>query len=544
VTLEGPEAIAPMQAPMSASEYVDALAQTGVTMGCVLDRHGRILIFDEGCERATGFTAAEVVGRDAREMVIPPEEAEAFGAFLAEVWETRQSSPQVGHWLTRAGERRLIAWSNRPVLDSDGEVLNLFTAGIDLTERERAIGELKALHEQLEERAGALSELAAEQSALRRVATLVAAEATPRLIFDTVSSEVARLVGADGGAVMRFEEERAVFAGRWNADPERAAYPDVAWIPLDLDSATARVYRRGEAARIESYAELAGDVGEAMLTHGYRCSAAAPVAVAGELWGAIVVAGADESALPSGTTERRLAAFAELVALALANAHAREQLLASRARIVQVADEERRRLERDLHDGAQQRLVSLAQRLYLARRRLVEDPAEAAEHLETATAEVREALEDLRRVAHGLHPPILTQSGLGPALAALARRSHLPVALDGVPEERVDPAVETAVYYLVSEALTNAAKHAGATSVRVELRLRDGCLAVEVRDDGVGGATLADGSGLRGLTDRVEALGGTLTLTSVPRRGTTVRAELPLSGARPDQAGATARPAT
>jgi PAS domain S-box-containing protein len=309
---EGLEFDVHVRAPMSASEYVDVLAEAGVTMGCVLDREGRIVIFDAGCERSTGFTAAEVVGRDAREVVIPPEEADAFGAFLDEVWETKSSSPQVGHWLTRKGERRLIAWSNRPILAPGGEVLHLLTAGIDLTERERARRELQTLHQQLEERARALAELADEQSALRRVAVLVAGDAVPQLVFDTVSAEVAALLGAETSAVMRFEEGGvATFVGRWSAIPP--AYPSGTEVPLDSDSAVARVYRSGRPARIERYDDVAGDVARAMRGHGYRCSAAAPVSVAGRLWGSVVVAATEERALPPEATERRLAAFAELV---------------------------------------------------------------------------------------------------------------------------------------------------------------------------------------------------------------------------------------
>jgi PAS domain S-box-containing protein len=504
--------------------YIDALARTGVGMVCVLERDGRIAVFDQGCERATGFTAEEVVGRDARDVVIPPDEREAFDEFLEHVWRHGMSSPQVGHWLTREGERRLISWSNRPIVDDAGEMTQLFTVGIDLTERERANEELRAVHEELAQRLWELEQLAAEQSGLRRVALLVAGEASPGVLFDAAAGEVARLFGAETAAVVRFDGGRGVFAGRFGVgEVVNATGTSVA---LDADSAVARVYQTGRSARVDAYDELGGETAEIMRQAGYRCSAAAPVTVGGRPWGAVVVAAVDPEVLPPETTERRLEAFAQLVSLALATADAREQLLASRKRLVQVADEERRRLERDLHDGAQQRLVSIGQRLHLAKR-FLDDPEKALEQLEISSAEVSGALEDLRRLANGLHPAILTEAGLRAAIGGLARRSPVPVTLDGLPEERFPADVETAAYYLVSEALTNAAKHAEASRVTVAVRARDGSLVVEVADDGRGGATLEGGTGLRGLTDRVEAVGGRLELTSTPG-GTTLCAVLPL----------------
>ena len=515
----------PVTFPGGSAHYIDALARTGVGMVCVLDRDGRIAVFDHGCERVTGWTAAEVVGRDARGLVIPPDEWEAFDEFLAHVWAVGMSSPQVGHWLTRDGERRLISWSNRPILDDSGEVTQLFCVGIDLSERDRANAELRAVHGELAERLWELEQLAAEQSSLRRVALLVAGEATPSVLFDAAAGEVARLFGAETAAVVRYEGERGIFLGRFGG-VGAVVNETGTHVRLDADSAVARVFRTGRTARVDAFDELGGQTAEVMRVAGYRCSAAAPVAVGGRLWGAIVVAATTIEALPAETTERRLEAFAQLVALALATADAREQLHASRKRLVQVADEERRRLERDLHDGAQQRLVSIGQRLHLAKRFLGDDAA-TLEQLDISAAELTGALDDLRRLANGLHPAILTEAGLRAALHSLARRSALPVTLEADLDGRFPAEIETASYYLVSEALTNAAKHADATSVSVGVRERDGRLVVEVADDGRGGATLDAGTGLRGLSDRVEAVGGTLAITTSPR-GTTLRAELPL----------------
>ncbi len=508
--------------------YIEALAKTGVGMICILTRDGRIVAFDEGCERATGFTAAEVVGMDARDVVIPPDEIDDFGRFLDAVWETGDSSPQVGHWLTREGERRLISWSNRPIVDGEGEVTQLFTVGIDLTARERANAELRAVHDELAQRLYELELLAAEQSGLRRVALLVAGEAKPEAVFDAVAAEVARIFSAETAAIARYDDgDMATFVGRWNGGPTDA-FPADLRLDLREDSAVARVARTRQAVWIERYDEVEGGVSARMRSHGLRRAAATPVTLGGRLWGAVVVAAADQDALPPGDTERRLEAFAQIVALGLANADAREQLLASRKRLVTVADEERRRLERDLHDGAQQRLVTIAQRLYLAQRSLGADDEAAGQELDICVAEVRDAIDDLRRLATGLHPPILTEAGLRPAIWSLVRRSPLPVSLGEVPEQRFSAEIETATYYLVSEALTNTAKHAQATEANVAVRTYDDLLVVEVADDGVGGADPAAGSGLRGLSDRVEAVGGSLAITSTTG-GTTLRASFPLA---------------
>jgi signal transduction histidine kinase len=226
-------------------------------------------------------------------------------------------------------------------------------------------------------------------------------------------------------------------------------------------------------------------------------------------------------------TEDRLVNFAELAGQAIANAAAREELAASRARIVEAGDAERRRLERNLHDGAQQRLVATSLSVRLAASRAKADP-QLRGMLERAGDELSLALEELRELARGLHPAILSDLGLGPALETLAERAPVPVdvdvALDG---ERLPEPVEAAAYYVVAEALTNIAKYAQASEARVRVGRDDARAFVEVVDDGVGGADETCGSGLRGLADRVEALGGRLTVTSPAGAGTRLRAELP-----------------
>ena len=250
---------------------------------------------------------------------------------------------------------------------------------------------------------------------------------------------------------------------------------------------------------------------------------AAPIVVGGRLWGA-VAAGSAAGPFPADA-EERLGAFAELVAQAIANVDARLQLQASRARIVEAADAARRRLERDLHDGAQQRLVGLAIHLRLLAKRV---GPEAAPAVEACIAELLTALEELRDLARGLHPAVLTERGLTPALEALAARSSLPVAVHAALERRLPEAHEVALYYVALEALTNVAKYAGAQSADIRVGHADGWAEIEIADDGVGGADAAAGSGLRGLADRVEALNGRLEVHSPAGAGTTLRATVPL----------------
>ena len=263
---------------------------------------------------------------------------------------------------------------------------------------------------------------------------------------------------------------------------------------------------------------------------------AAPIVVSGRLWGATSISnGGDLGAFPAGV-EERLEKFTNLVAVAVANAEAREQLTASRARIVQAGDAERRRLERNLHDGAQQRLVSLALSLRIAESRLPDDPGAAARLLAEAGQELALGLEELRELARGIHPAVLTDHGLTPAVEALAARATVPVDVSGLPPERLAEPIEAAAFYVVSESLTNVAKYAAASRASVDLARDDGLLVVVVSDDGVGGADADKGSGLRGLSDRVEALGGRLRVSSEPGHGTTVRAELPLNQRNLDRA--------
>ena len=263
---------------------------------------------------------------------------------------------------------------------------------------------------------------------------------------------------------------------------------------------------------------------------GFRSSVGVPVSVEGRLWGVMIVAFADAE-LPPSDIETRLAGFTELVATAIANAEARAEAIASRARIVAAADQARRRIERDLHDGAQQRLVTLALQLRGTRAAVPPELAELGVQLDHAIAGVTGALDELREIARGIHPAILADGGLRPALRALARRSPIPVRVDVHLEARPPEQVEVSAYYVVAEALTNAARHTRASAVSVEADVAGDALRIAISDDGAGGASFTGGTGLAGLKDRVEALGGRIFLDSPAGAGTSLRVELPLTSA-------------
>ncbi len=260
-----------------------------------------------------------------------------------------------------------------------------------------------------------------------------------------------------------------------------------------------------------------------------RSSVGRPIVVGGEVWGVIVASKESDGPFPANT-ESQMAAFADLAAIAIENARTHAELTASRARVVTAADGARRRIERDLHDGVQQRLVSLLLLLQHAQLTVPPDLHELRARLRDIAAGVTGAFDELREVARGIHPAVLAHGGLGPALRALARRSVLPVDVEVRLQGRLPERVEVSAYYVVSEALTNAAKHAKASIVTVTATgdTDSGVLRVRVQDDGVGGAAFAAGTGLMGLKDRVEALGGRMVLDSPRTAGTTLSAVLPL----------------
>jgi signal transduction histidine kinase len=368
--------------------------------------------------------------------------------------------------------------------------------------------------------------IADEQAALRRVATLVARAAPPQEVFTAVAEEVGRLLAADFAVLVRYDPPDTVeLVGTWTSTGAPAPTPVGGRPPLGGRNVSTLVWQTGRPARIDYDDATSGGIGQVALRDwGLRSSVGVPVSAEGQLWGAIAVALTGEESLPADT-ESRLAGFTELLATAIANAEAQAEVTASRARIVAAADQARRRIERDLHDGAQQRLVTLALRLRAAQ---ATAPPGLGGQFEEAAAEATSALHELRETVRGIHPAILADGGLRHALKALARRCPVPVDLR-VHTERLPEPVEVSTYYVVAEALTNVAKHSRASAVSVEVEVAGEVLRVAVHDDGVGGADLARGTGVVGIKDRVEALGGRIVLYSPPGAGTTLRAELPLT---------------
>jgi signal transduction histidine kinase len=371
-----------------------------------------------------------------------------------------------------------------------------------------------------------LQALLAEQAALRRVATMVAGGTPAPALFDRVCEELGALLEVKSTDMIRYEDGRfATVVGTWTGN-DTPSFPVGERIPVEGETVTAKLYRSGRPERVDDYDDVEGELAARLREFGIRSVVGAPIYVAGRLWGAVMVTSELPRAFPAGT-EARISSFAELVTAALANVDAREQLAASRARIVEAADAARQRIERDLHDGAQQRLVSLALSLRLLESTLEPDSA-ASRKLAVARAELDAALEELRELARGIHPSILTDRGLEAALAAVAARSTVPVELDLDSCGNLPLSVQTTAYFVVAEALTNASKHAHSDRTRVRVAVGDGHTTVEVRDDGSGGVDPSRGSGLSGLADRVSALGGTLEIDSPAGEGTTIRARIPV----------------
>jgi signal transduction histidine kinase len=371
-----------------------------------------------------------------------------------------------------------------------------------------------------------LIRLAEEQAALGRVATLVAQGAAPDELVAAVSEEVGRLLRVDFTRLGRYGADATVsLAGGWNRNS--AYVPEDLRSPLGGRDVSTLVWQTGQAARMDRYSRTQGEVSVLAMRYGFRSSIGSPIMVGARLWGVMIAGTAGSRPLPRNT-EERLDRFTDLVATAIANAEARAELNASRMRIVAAADQTRRRIERDLHDGIQQRLVTLQLALNGAIDSLPEEQRELGAELRRTQQGLRELLEEVLEVSRGVHPAILYEAGLGPALRSLARRSTVPVELDVQVEGRLPTTIEVAAYYVISEALTNAAKHAAASVINVTVERRDGPLHIQVSDDGIGGANPKSGTGLIGLTDRVEAVGGRITITSPPTVGTTMVADLPL----------------
>jgi len=388
-------------------------------------------------------------------------------------------------------------------------------------ERERGADALRDSRDEL-------ARIADEQAALRRLATLIAHAAPPTEVFDAVAREMGRLLGSMHILVVRYEPgATAVIVGSWNnrVDLDPTMPLGSRWT-LEPGTVSELVSRTGVPGRVRAYVGD-GEFVTRLRALGVVSSVGCPIVVDRCLWGVVIASSSTAEQLPPDTEEHMLE-FTELAAAAIANAQGNADLRASRARVVAAADEARRRIERDLHDGTQQRLVSLGLELRGVEDAIPQEMEDVREHLARTAKSLEEAVVDLQELSRGLHPAILAKGGLQPALTVLARRSAIPVELDVRLRGRLAQRLEVTVYYVVSEALTNATKHAFASAVHIGLTASDGVIRLSVRDDGIGGADPGCGSGLIGLTDRVEALGGRLSVVSPAQGGTTLLVELPL----------------
>jgi signal transduction histidine kinase len=373
-----------------------------------------------------------------------------------------------------------------------------------------------------------LAEVEAEQAALRRIAALLARSVPAGEVFDAVVDEVRSLMGVEATGLVRYEADKTATVLALSAEAGARVILPGDNFSTEGQSVAALVLRTGLPAREDDYTNATG--GEEHVRRfreaGVRSAVGAPVQLRERVWGLLGVYSMQRRLPPD--TESRLTDFAALVASAIANVQAWSELEASRVRIISAGDEARRRVMRDLHDGAQQRIVALA----LKTRLLAQSPAAQAAGLDAELrsheVDLKEVLDELRTIASGLHPAALSHGGLAPALRTLARRCPVPVVLDVRLPEGVGDSVEVAAYYVIAETVTNTTKHAEATRIDVSVELHDGRFRVCVQDDGVGGADPARGSGLAGLKDRIEAMGGTMTLDSPPGGGTTLVAHLPL----------------
>ena len=466
-----------------AERLVDDIFDLSLDPLCVAGLDGWLKRVNPAFERALGYTSRELLSRPMLELVHPDDHETTQDAIRA-LENGTEAGSFVNRYLRSDGVIRWLQWSAR-ALPERGLI---YAAARDVTENRM---------------------LANEQAALRRVATLVAEGHDPAALFEAVAVEVGQLLDADATRLLRYEHDgtATVVAGYGPSDPA-----------LDVG------------------ARMTVDRSESLLEAGPGAAVAAPILVSGLSWGVIVAAFTHADAVRPDT-EARMAQFTELVATAVANAQSSAELAASRRRIVETADETRQRIERDLHDGAQQRLVHTIITLKLARSKLDEDGETAAELVGEGLGHAEQAIAEIRELARGIHPAILSDRGLVKALEALARLSSVPVTLEARVDRQLPAPIEVAAYYVVSEALTNVAKHANATRVQVTLEERDGELRLRITDDGVGGADPSGGSGLVGLKDRVEAGGGTFTVDSRAGEGTRLDIALPLRASQPAVSG-------
>ena len=526
---------------VGADDFLAAVLEAAAQPIWVVDPDGLIRFANPAAIAALGYDRAdELFGRDCHETIhyrhadgTPYPAADCPMLLPLATGET--VARDLDWFVRRDGSTFPVSCVSVPIEMSEGRgAVVAFTNAedrdeplpLDTESRIAAFTELVATAMSNAQERAEVQRLADEQAALRRVATLVARQASPHDVLAAVAEEAGRVLHFDQAGVFRYDDDgSATLVADWGEGGPRI--PLGTRLSLEGDSVAARVLRTGRHARIDDYANPSGPLAERGRRFGIRSVVGGPVVVDGRLWGAMVAGTAEGEPLPAGA-ESRIAQFTELVATAISNIDARSNLAASRARIVEAADEERRRVVRDLHDGAQQRLVHTIITLKLVHRALQPSGEPASELVSEALGHAERANVELRELAHGILPAVLTQGGLRAGVDALASRTPVPVEID-VPVGRLPTAIEATAYFVVAEALTNVAKHARAGHAEVTARIEDGTLAVQVRDDGVGGAR-PNGSGLTGLADRLAALDGRLRVENPPDGGALVAAHVPLPG--------------
>jgi len=465
----------------------------------VADFGGHFTRVNPAVEQVLGYTPEEFLARPYLEFV-HPDDREKTAAEAYRIRQGKKVTSFENRYVRKDGSYRVLEWTSTPVLDEG----LMYAVARDVTERRQA---------------------ESEQAARRRVATLVARGVSPTEVFSAVAEEVERLLDARATAIGRLEPDGTMVIVA-SSGTARDELPVGIRSTLESEMALTTVVRTGRPTRIDDYSHASEFVSRRVQRLGIRCSVAVPILVGGSLWGS-VAAGTSRGPFPADT-EQRMADFTDLVATAIANADSRSALAASRRRIVATSDETRRRIERDLHDGTQQRLVSLKLALRAAEADVPPDLGDLRAELSAIAAGLTDAVVELQEIGRGIHPAILSKGGLGPALRALARRSTIPLELHVTMDTQLPEPIEVAAYYVASEALANAAKHAQAPLMEISLTTGNGSLLLSVRDDGVGGADPNQGSGLVGLQDRVEALGGTIRIDSPRGGGTSLLVTLPL----------------
>jgi PAS domain S-box-containing protein len=459
---------------------------------------------------------------------VAPEDRDRVRSFLVETGEPIEPVRFEIRMVSKHGASRWVEWN---VVWRRGLA---YAIGRDMTERRREQDQLRQTKAMLEASRDEFSALARQQEALRRIATLVAhGVVAPTEIFAAVAEEMVRCLDTDAAGVFRYDEDGASLVIASFSKPGSQYFPVGERLPADDENLLAWIRHSGRPARHDDLRGGRGPVIVRVREMGIRSGVGAPVIVGGAVWGAVIVAPKQRSLLPVGT-EERVGDFADLVAAAISNAASRADLVASRARIVAAADNARRRIERNLHDGAQQRLVTLKLRAAMALSSVPDEMADLKEELTQIKSGLTDAHDELRELGRGVHPAVLSSGGLVPALNVLARRSPLPVTLDVAVEHRLPQAAEVAAYYVVAESLTNAAKYSRASDVTVSAHTAGTDLVVCVQDNGIGEADLSKGSGLIGLADRVAALGGHMQIDSPAGVGTVLRARIPLESANHD----------